>query len=135
MKITVTQSICIAAASSLILAGSAIAKPPGSSGSSPGNSAFGHSQSMGPVTGPGNSTFGHTTSENARLKNNDIDDQDDQDRETKTKKLKAIKTHKKTKAPGNSAFGHNQRLHRVTGSTNSTYGRTKAEMNKNKKGE
>jgi hypothetical protein len=135
MKITVTQLLCIAAASGLILASPAFAKPPGSSGASPGNSAFGHSQAMGPATGPGNSTFGRTTSENARLKNNDIDDQDDQDRETKTKKLKAIKTHKKTKAPGNSAFGRNQRLHRVTGSTNSTYGRTQAETNKIKKGE
>jgi hypothetical protein len=125
MKIHIKQTFGLAAASCLALAATSFAAPPAGHGpgfSSPGNSAFGHSQSMSPATGPINSTFGRTTAANARAKSHtDVDDQDDQERaEVKTKKVKKTKL----TAPGNSAFGRNQRVNHLKGSGNNSYGKT-----------
>ena len=121
MKISLKQSLGLAAASCLALAGSAFAKPPG--GASPGNSSFGMSQRTELRTGPGNSSFGRNTAENARLKSDDADDQDDQDVDRDHVKTKKIKKTKSTN-PGNSAFGRSQRVNHLKGSGNNIYGKT-----------
>jgi hypothetical protein len=130
MKISVKQTLSIAAASCLALAGSAVANPPAGAGPgshgagiSPGNSSFGMSQRSDLHTGPGNSSFGRTTAANARLRSNDADDQEDEDMvrdNAKTKKMKS----KKSTTPGNSAFGRSQRVNHLKGSGNSIYGKT-----------
>jgi hypothetical protein len=119
MKISLKQYLGLTAASCLALTGSAFAKPPG--GASPGNSSFGMNQRTELSTGSGNSSFGRTTSENARLKSRDVDDQDDQD-VPRTKKVKTSKV--KSTSPGNSAFGRSQRMNHLKGSGNNIYGKT-----------
>lgn len=125
MKINVKQTLGIAAVSCLALASSAMAASHGA-GNSPGNSGFGHSQAMSPVTGSGNSSFGRTTAANARLKSNiDIEDANDLDRDRDDLKMKKVKkTHTKTTFPGNSAFGRSQRVNHLKGSGNNIYGKT-----------
>jgi hypothetical protein len=120
MKLNVKQTLSIAAASCLALAGPAIAAPPAGSGPH-GNSSFGLNQRTDLHTGSGNSEFGRTTAANARSK----DDQDDQDSDrddvkTKTKKIKKTKLTN----PGNSAFGRGQRVNHLKGSGNNAYGKT-----------
>ena len=121
MKISVKQTLSIAAASCLALAGSAVAKPP--AGAGPGNSSFGMSQRSDLHTGSGNSAFGRTTAANARLRSNDTDDRDDEDLVRDNAKTKKVKS-KKSTAPGNSAFGRSQRVNHLKGSGNSIYGKT-----------
>jgi hypothetical protein len=129
MKISIKQTLTLAAASCVALAGSAFAKSSGSHGAgsfgtAPGNSSFGMSQRTELRTGPSNSEFGRTTAANARLRSDDADDQDDQDRdEVKTKKVKKSK-HTKTTFPGNSAFGRSQRVNHLKGSGNNIHGKT-----------
>jgi hypothetical protein len=128
MKISVKQTLGIAAASCLALAGSAIASPAGThgagnSGNSPGNSSFGMSQRSDLSTGSGNSSYGRTTAANARLKSSDADEQDDQDVNRDNVKTKKIKKTKSTN-PGNSAFGRSQRVNHLKGSGNNVYGKT-----------
>jgi hypothetical protein len=122
MKISVKQTLSIAAASCLALAGSAIAAPPGGSGPR-GNSSFGMGQRTDLHTGSGNSSFGRTSSENARLKSSDADDRDDQDMDRDDMKTKKIKKTKLTN-PGNSAFGRSQRINHLRGSGNNIHGKT-----------
>jgi len=117
MKLNVKQTLSIAAASCLALAGSAIAAP-GNSGSH-GNSSFGQNQRTDLSTGSGNSSFGRTTAANARTK----DDQDDQDSDRDDVKTKKIKKTKLTN-PGNSAFGRGQRVNHLKGSGNNAFGKT-----------
>jgi hypothetical protein len=117
MKISLKQYLGLTAASCLAWAGTVLAKPPG--GMSPGNSSFGMNQRTDLQTGSGNSAFGRTTSENARTRSNDADDQDDQD-VPRTKKVKTSKT----TSPGNSAFGRSQRVNHLKGSGNNVYGKT-----------
>lgn len=123
MKISVKQTLSLAAASCLALAGSAVAAGNGHGagpGASHGNSAFGLSQRTDLQTGPGNSSFGRTTAANARLKaSDDIEDEDDVPRVKKTKKAK----HTWSSYPGNSAFGRNQRINHLKGSGNNAYGK------------
>jgi hypothetical protein len=124
MKISVKQTLSIAAASCLALAGSAVAKPPAGAGpGSPGNSSFGMSQRSDLHTGSGNSAFGRTTAAEARLRSNDTDDQEDEDMVRDNAKTKKVKS-KKSTAPGNSTFGRSQRVNHLKGSGNSIYGKT-----------
>jgi hypothetical protein len=120
MKISLKQYLGLTAASCLALAGTALAKPLGG-GTAPGNSSFGVNQRTELNTGSGNSSFGRTTSENARTRSNDADDQDDQD-VPRTKKVKTSKD--KSTSPGNSAFGRSQRVNHLKGSGNNIYGKT-----------
>ena len=129
MKITVKQSLSLAAVSCLALAGSAFAKPNGA-GASPGNSSFGMSQRTEVRTGSGNSSYGRTTAENARLRSDDVDDQNDQDI-ARTKKVKKAK-HTWSNYPGNSAFGRSQRVNHLKGSGNNVYGKTTSANAKSK---
>jgi hypothetical protein len=128
MKISVKQTLSLAAASCLALAGSAFAAGNGhgagagsSIGASHGNSSFGMSQRTDLHTGPGNSAFGRTISANARVRSSDdIEDEDDVPRVKKTKKAK----HTWSSYPGNSAFGRNQRINHLKGSGNNIHGKT-----------
>lgn len=133
MKISIQQTLGLAAVSCIALAGSAFAKPAGVSShgassfaNSPGNSSFGMSQRTNLSTGPGNSAFGHTTAANARLKSIDRDDRDDRDIDRDDVKIEKIKKVKKTKltSPGNSAFGRSQRVNHFRGSGNNAHGKT-----------
>jgi|ERR1051326_7052626 hypothetical protein len=118
MKLGITQTLGLAFASCLVLAGAVVAAPPGGSGSH-GNSSFGLNQRSDLHTGPGNSDFGRTTATNARAKNaNDLDDEDDVD-VVKPKKIKKVKSTN----PGNSAFGRSQRINHLKGSGNNAYGK------------
>src|SRR3954471_22741985 len=92
MKISIKQTLGLAAASCLALAGSALAKQPAGAGpGSHGNSSFGMSQRSDLRTGSGNSSYGRTTAENARLRSDADDDNDDQD-VVRTKKVKRRST-------------------------------------------
>jgi hypothetical protein len=119
MKIKTTLGLV--AASSLALVTAAFAAPPGASGSH-GNSAFGLNQRTDLHTGSSNSAFGRTTSANARVKSDDLDDQDEDD-VPRSKKTKTAK-HTWSSYPGNSAFGRNQRINHLKGSGNNIYGKT-----------
>lgn len=127
MKLNLKQTLGLAVAGCLGLTCPAFAAGHGngagnSMGASHGNSSFGMSQRTDLHTGSGNSSFGRTTSENARLKSDDADDQDE-DNVPRTKKTKTAK-HTWSTYPGNSAFGRNQRINHLKGSGNNAYGKT-----------
>jgi hypothetical protein len=117
MKINGKQTLGLAIASCLTLAGSTIASARGNGAH--GNSSFGMNQRTDLQTGSGNSGFGRTTSENARSRSDDRDDDNDQD-EVRTKKIKKTKLTN----PGNSAFGRSQRVNHLKGSGNNIHGKT-----------
>jgi hypothetical protein len=126
MKISLNQSLALAAASCLALSGAAFAKSGAAgshgSGNSPGNSSFGTSQRSEVRTGPGNSAFGRDRAENV-ISRTDADDQDDQNVDRNNVKTKKIKKAKLAN-PGNSAFGRSQRINHLRGSGNNIHGKT-----------
>jgi hypothetical protein len=141
MKMNLVGKLAIIAGCCVPL-GSYLTAAPGGSGShggggqssSPGNSAFGHSQSGIPQTGSVNAQYGRATAAAAQsTSSTDKETTDDPDlHRKKSKKTKSKKTVKRDTAPGNSAFGRKQgdADTRTTGRQNSRFGRATAKAAK-----